>query len=60
MAVLLFDVKALKNPVRHGSHLGCAAAVPAVFVYFPAGHFVWAMHFQQPVVTEQHTLQSEI
>ena len=60
--VLLFDVKALKNPVRHGSHLGCAVAVPAVRVYFRAGHFVWAMHriFRQPVVTEQHTFQSEI
>ena len=41
--VLLLDAEAWKNPVAHASHWGCAVAVPAVFVYVPAGHLVWGV-----------------
>ena len=42
--MLLLDAKAWKNPVVHASHSGCAVTVPAVFVYFPAGHLVCGVH----------------
>ena len=44
VAVLVCDIKALKNPGEQSSHLGRAVALPAVFVYFPAGHLVCAIH----------------
>ena len=40
--MLLLDVKALKNPVAHVSHVGSVVPVPAVFVNSPGGHLlVW-------------------
>ena len=52
--VLLLDVEALKNPGPHTSHLGWAVAEPAVFVYLPGGHLVWAVHHSkgQPIANE--------
>ena len=41
-SVLLTDVKALKNPCGHTSHLGWELAVPAALVYLPGGHLVCA------------------
>ena len=41
--VLLLDVKALKNPVTHVSHLGWVVAVPDTSVYLPGAHLVWAV-----------------
>ena len=40
--VLLRDVKSLKKPAVHTSHLGSAVALPLVLVYLPAGHLVCA------------------
>ena len=42
--VLLFDAEALKNPGAHVSHVGWAVLDPALLVYFPGGHVVWAVH----------------
>ena len=41
--VLLLDVKALKNPATHVSHLGWVVAVPDTSVYLPGAHLVWAV-----------------
>ena len=41
-SVLLFDVRALKNPLTHVPHSGWVVTVPTVFVYLPGGHLVWA------------------
>ena len=43
VSVLLLDVKALKNPVTHVSHLGWVVAVPDTSVYLPGAHLVWAV-----------------
>ena len=40
--MLLFDVRALKNPLTHVPHSGWVVTVPTVFVYLPGGHLVWA------------------
>ena len=40
--MLLRDVKSLKNPAVHTSHLGSAMALPLVLVYLPGGHLVCA------------------
>ena len=42
--LLFVDVKALKNPVAHTSHLGWVVTEPIIFVYLPGGHLVWAAH----------------
>ena len=39
-SVLLFDVRALKNPLTHVPHSGWVVTVPTVFVYLPGGHLV--------------------
>ena len=41
--VLSIDVKGLENPAAHALHFACAVADPAVSVYFPGAHLVWAM-----------------
>ena len=40
----MFDVKALKYPGGHVSHLGSEVAAPAVLVYLPGTHLVCATH----------------
>ena len=42
--VVLLDGDDLNNPAGQTSHCGCTVAEPAVFVYLPAGHLVWAPH----------------
>ena len=54
---LLLDVKTLKNPVMHVSHVGSVEALPAILVYLPGGHFlVWAAHHSkgQSVANMEH------
>ena len=41
--VLLVEVYAFSYPGAHGSHSGWVVVVPAVFVYLPGGHLVWAI-----------------
>ena len=41
--VLMLDVEALKNPVAHTAHVGWVVTEPAVLVYLPGGHLVWAV-----------------
>ena len=43
IAVLLIDAEALKNPDTHALHVGWEKADPAVIVYLPGAHLVWAM-----------------
>ena len=42
--LLLFEVRALKNPYGHFSHSGSEVAEPATLVNLPGGHLVWAVH----------------
>ena len=44
LLVVLLDGNDLNNPAGQVSHCGCTVAEPAVFVYLPAGHLVWAPH----------------
>jgi len=64
--VVLLDGNDLNNPGGQASHCGCTVAEPAVFVYLPAGHFVWAPHhskgqpFSVGVYTQLPTLDLPI
>ena len=40
--MLLLDASALNVPRMHASHVGSVVLVPAIFVYLPGGHLVWA------------------
>lgn len=59
---LIFDAIALKNPAAHVLHMGWEVTVPPTEVYWPAGHFLWAMHFatEQPSVLQMVLLDVAI
>ena len=44
--LLLFEVRALKNPGGHFSHSGSEVVEPAILVNLPGGHLVWAVHWE--------------
>ena len=42
--MLFIDSVGLKNPGAQPLHWGWVVALPAVIVYLPGGHLVWALH----------------